>query len=425
MVYLFGKLSLSLFFVACSIVVAHQREALRSCAARLPNAATLCVIYLVARIAALWVMHKGLGIAVPSDVPGYFEHALRIVHGEIPNRDFSSPYGFLFNYLMAAAVYLHRDPFSILVMLQIGECVGVYLLIRAVVQYTGDAGNGVLLLAIYAANPIIGVNLWLGGQDESLLVLVIGSAALLATSTRRFAVMALPAILFAASKLFSLWILAPLALARNWRERFGMAVGFVLVLGLIKLTGAALISFEFSRAQGGGDQLAAMQTSGNLWYLVTKALQLQVPGYLPTAIVLLSLTVVGAWLWRQSERIPPLPLVLLGSAMLGVCFQTTYRMTSPPYLAPAVAALAALLVIPGVPSVRWLRSTIGLAVWSGLWSFDETFWYRVRDALARSTQLRIVFDLYESVVVVMTVLVLACTLSWAATWAAGDRNSHG
>ena len=425
MAYLFGKLALSLLFVACSIVVAHQRDALRAFAARLPNAAVLCATYLVARIAALWVMHKGLGIAVPSDVPGYFEHALRVVHGEVPNREFSSPYGFAFNYLMAAAVYLHRDPFSILVMLQIGECIGLYLLIRAVVQQTGDARNGVLLLAIYAANPIVGVNLWLGGQDESLLVLVIGSAALLATSTRRLAVMALPAILFAASKLFSVWILAPLALARSWRERFGMALGFGVLLGLIKLTGARLISFEFSRAQGGGDQLAAMQTSGNLWYLVTRVLQLQVPGYLPTVVVLVSLTAVGGWLWLQSQRIAPLPLVLIGSAMLGLCFQITYRMTAPPYLAPAVAALAALLVMPDEAPVRWLPSAIGLAVWSGLWSFDETFWYRVRDALSGSTRLRNVFDLYDLTVVVTTALVLACTVSWAATSGAGSRRSDG
>jgi hypothetical protein len=423
MAYLFGKLALSLLFMICSIVVAQRRDTLRAFAVRLPNAAVLCALYLVARITALWIMHKGLGIAVPSDVPGYFEHALRIVHGEVPNREFSSPYGFLFNYLMAAAVFVHRDPFSILVMLQVGECIGLYLLIRAVVQHTGDARHGVLLLAIYAANPLVAVNLWLGGQDESLLVLVIGSAALLATSTRRLAVMAFPAILFAVSKLFSVWILAPLALARNWRERFGMAVGFAVLLGLIKLTGAALISFEFSRAQGGGDQLAAMQTSGNLWYLVTKVLQLQVPGYLPTAVVLLSLTAVGGWLWLQSRRIAPLPLVLIGSAMLGLCFQLTYRMTAPPYLAPAVAALAALLAMPDTSPLRWLPSATGLAVWSGLWSFDETFWYRVRDALSGSTRLRIMFDVYDFVVVVTTALALACTISWAAALGTGGRRS--
>ena len=379
MLYLFGKLALSILFVAGSIVVACQREALRLVAVRLPNAATLCLIYLLVRIVALWVMHKALGIAVPSDVPGYFEHALRIVGGEIPNREFSSPYGFLFNYLMAAAVYLHRDPFSILVMLQVGECSGVYLLIRAVVQNTGDARNGVLLLSIYAMNPIVAVNLWLGGQDEEPAGAgnrVGGAARQLHVAPRRDGTARHSC--SPRPSTFSIWILAP---ARSDEELAGalreLAVGFAVVLGLIKLTGAALISFEFSHAQGGGDQLAAMQTSGNAWYLVTRVLQLQVPGYVPTVIVLLSLAATGGWLWLQSARIPPLPLVLIGSAMLGLCFQITYRMTAPPYLAPAVAALAALLVMPRASPIRWLPSAIGLAVWSGLWSFDETFWYRV------------------------------------------------
>ena len=228
--------------------------------------------------------------------------------------------------------------------------------------------------------------------------------------------MGLPAILFTASKLFSVWILAPLALTRSWLERFGMAVGLAVVLGLIRLTGAALLSFEFSRSQGGGDQLTEMQTSGNLWYLVTKVLQLQVPGYVPTAIVLLSLAAVGGWLWLQSRRIPPLPLVLIGSAAIVLCFQVTYRMTAPPYLAPAVAALAALLVMPRPPPIGWHAAAIGLAAWSGLWGFEGTFWFRERDALSGSTALRIVFDLWEVAVVATTIGALVWTIAWALRW---------
>jgi 4-amino-4-deoxy-L-arabinose transferase-like glycosyltransferase len=147
-----------------------------------------------------------------------------------------------------------------------------------------------------------------------------------------------------------------------------------------------------------------MQTSGNLWYLVTQILHLQVPGYLPPAIALAALAACGAWLWLQARRIPPFMLVLAATPVFGLCFQILYRMTAPPYLAPAVAAIAAVLVMRRT-------STAALAVWSGLWSFDGTVWVRVRDALPESAPLRAIFDLYELVLVATTVIALAWTLS--------------
>jgi len=404
MFFLFGKLALSAFFVGCSIAVALRREQLRSFAARLPGLALLCVTYLIVRVVGLWVIHKGLGVTLPSDVPGYFEHALRILGGEVPNREFSTPYGFLMNYLMAAAAFIYRDPFSILVMFQIGECLGLYLLLRAVVRQTGDARDGALLLLVYATNPLIAINLWLGGEDESLLVLALGAAAVLSTSRRTLAVMGLPAILFSTSKLLSAWILAPLALARGWWERLGMAVGLAALLGLIKLSGAALLSFDFARPEGTSDQLASVQTSGNLWYLITEVLHVQVPGYLPTALALVTLAGAGGWLWLEARRIPPLSLVLIGTAVLGLCFQVTYRMTAPPYLAPAAAAMAAILVMQNA-------STGVLALWLGLWSFENTVWFRLRDQLADSPVLRTVFDLYELALILTTVVALGWSIS--------------
>jgi hypothetical protein len=404
MFVLLGKLSVSVFLVACSVAVARWRDPLRTLAPRLPSAGLLCAGYLMARIAGLWIVHKGLGIAMPSDVPGYFEHALRVGGGEVPNREFSTPYGFLFNYLMAASVTIWRDPFSILVMLQIAECLGLYLLIRAVVAATGDRRDGALLLLVYATNPIVALNLWLGGQDESMLTLVLGSAAVLATSTRRWLVMGLPAMLFVASKLFSAWILAPLALSRSWWDRLGMAAGLAACLTFIKLSGAALFSFEFSRQQGSADQLGSAQTSGNLWYLMTQITPAPLPSYVSTGLTLTALLLVGVWLWLRADRVPALWLVLVGTALFGLCFQVTFRMTSSPYLAPCVAALAAVLVMRH-------GSTAALAAWSGLWSFEGTLWYRLRDLLPGSAVMRVVFDLYEVVLVGSTIFVLVWTLT--------------
>jgi 4-amino-4-deoxy-L-arabinose transferase-like glycosyltransferase len=157
-----------------------------------------------------------------------------------------------------------------------------------------------------------------------------------------------------------------------------------------------------------------MATSGNMWFVVDNMLGIAPPDWLPGSVALAALGAAGCWLWYHSRRSDPLVLVLAGTALLVVVFQVAYRMSAPPYLGPAVAAFLTLGAITG----RW--HIVPLAIWSGLWCFEESFWYFMHFGAPEGNVLRTAFLAYDLPVTGLSLLV-----AWFAAKAIRESQTAG
>ena len=64
---------------------------------------------------------------VRGDVHGYELHVNWVLEGKVPNRDFSTPYGFYLNYMLSVPYYLFKNPIMIMLTIQLFELLGFCL----------------------------------------------------------------------------------------------------------------------------------------------------------------------------------------------------------------------------------------------------------------------------------------------------------
>ncbi len=401
MFYVFAKLLMGIVLAGLSVGTAAWLRRQRTMAARLPGVGVLCAAYLLVRLATLLLVHKILHLKIPSDIPGYVDQGMQVLHGAVPLRDFASPYGFLFHYVLAAAIWIKPSPLAIMFAFQIGECLGLWLLLRAVQSRLPDRAVDRELFVLYALNPLIVVSLWLGGQDECLLILVLGVAVTLATARTNPLQSVLPALLLLTTKIFALWILAPLLRVQRLGQAMLMGIWIVVAMAAVSIiSGSVPQSFRFSRDQG-QDDLSSMTTSGNAWYWLEHAAHrpLGVPA---AALCLLALAAAALWLYPRARGADPLRYVLVGTALCGLTYQVFYKMTFPAYLAPGIAALLALRVLGHLSWRSFLLATLAAT----LWPFEITFYYWIREQHALAAVARLAFVAADAATILVTAAAL-------------------
>ena len=128
------------------------------------------VLYYVFRLSAVAYLHFVAGYAA-FDLHGWYEHAERMLNGEFPGRDFSSPYGLGFNGLIALSVLIVHHPFSIVVVFSIIEFIGVLLFRKGfATAFAPCLGDSVCWL--YMTCPFVINNLGFEMQDEGILMAI-------------------------------------------------------------------------------------------------------------------------------------------------------------------------------------------------------------------------------------------------------------
>jgi hypothetical protein len=323
----------------------------------------------VVRIAMLIVMHGMLGAAWPSDVIGYFHHAERVLAGEVPNQGFETPYSFGFTYLLAAAVAVWRSPLAILVLFQIAELFGLYLLLRALpLARTAWSPQRVALL--WLCHPLVLIVLTFGGQDEALLILAVGVAAwcLRHASAKGHGIAAALVLMF--TKPLAGWLLWPwlVVIPQRSRALAGFAVVTAAIVAAALAMGSRVVGMGFSFDGSNTHDLINFTTTGNIWFL----LDLLLPGIAlsigPTLLCAAGMMLAAAWLWHVRARHDRLELLLLGTALLVMVMQVTYRMTFAMYLVVALPGLLVVMRRAGDSAGAWLW----LTGWSTLAAIDPS-----------------------------------------------------
>ena len=107
------------------------------------------------------------------DVKSYELHNQWVLNGSIPNKDFVSPYGFYFYYLLSLPYKFFPHPISIIFVLHLCEFLGVLLFFIGIKKLSSIQISK-LFLMIYFFNPLIITWFAFDGQDESLLILGFG-----------------------------------------------------------------------------------------------------------------------------------------------------------------------------------------------------------------------------------------------------------
>lgn len=379
MVYLWLKILVSVAFAAASIwYIFIGREIGLVESIRVKKLFTICAVYLVIRLAGLGVIHEIIGLKIPSDISGYYKHSKYILEGLIPNKDFSTPYSIGFTYLLSGPIKVYNHPLSIVVTFQVAEVLGLFLFLKSIRKFSGRK-KVVDIFVLYALNPVIVVNLWLGGQDESLLILVLGVACAL-TWIRFWPTVATALVsLFAITKVFSAWILFPAFLTRDNKTRLAtIGIAFALLVGLWTV-GIDPLQLEFQRSASGGraHDLSTMITNGNIWYVLKY--------YFPvvewsnwakwTAGISLASAAAFVWWLRPLDMCAAdmkILYITFSSVVITLTYQVTYAMTFPMYLGPIIPSLL-FISYPNKYEISVISA------WCGLWAFNGTLGYKVNE----------------------------------------------
>ncbi len=214
--------------------------------------------YYILRILFLGVAISCFHFSYPAWNPIYFyDVGTRVLAGQVPDRDFFTPYSSLFPYFPATAVALWPSLFSIVLLFQLIEWLAIYLLV-------GDAGPkfGIPAFLLYALNPVTLVYFWLGAEQSAFVLLAL---ALALHWRRPFANGTGAALGIMVSKVLALWFLIPLLLARGWKMRFTF-IGVCLLVALpFFLVGSTAMSSRITYPDGHlGDQ-TLLGTAGSIW----------------------------------------------------------------------------------------------------------------------------------------------------------------
>jgi hypothetical protein len=297
--------------------------------------------YFLLRILFLAVAIFGFKFAYPAwNAPFYYSEGMRILAGQVPDRDFFTPYSPLFTYFPATAVGLWPSLFSIVLLFQLVEWLAVYLLV-------GDAGPklGIPAFLLFALNPVTLVYFWLGAEQTAFVLLALALALHWRTPVANGIGAALGMMI---SKVLSLWFLIPLLLARGWKMRFTF-IGVCLLIALpFVLAGSTVMSSKITNPDGTLQDQSLLGTAGSIWefFSTTPAVS---RAAVMTALALTALFIT----WRHlslygfganPEQSDVRRFVGLSAVCLILTFQVFFKDIVSDYLCPATWLVPLLLV---------------------------------------------------------------------------------
>lgn len=391
---------LSLKLIFCIIGAAISISALRHAWWQKYNTRTILLSGFGWRWLLLGIWFFLLGGHASGDVTGYATHVDRVLDGQIPNRDFSTPYGFYLNYLLAIPYFWNRNPASIVFFVQLLETLGIALLLFTLKGVWGEQKNK-LFAILYASNPLVIAWFAFDGQEEALLIFGFAVIVWAFYASNILMKWAVPAVIFFGVKITSIWMIAPFALIHKKSDWLGMASIFALLALPGIFLGSQVIGFTFTREGGNYDDLANVVFPGNPWYIIKSLFDFSAITLISKLLMLVSLSATLLFLYLKKESLDRLYFVSLGTVLLTMIYQLTSTYTSPGFLALAVPALLILLLLNPATQKTTFTST-AVILWSLVASMDFPIYYRFLSILRADgwSLLKSVFVFYEVLVVI-------------------------
>jgi hypothetical protein len=335
---------------------------------QLPNKYLFFLLFFLKCFISIFV-HEILNMPYPNDALSYYHHALETLNGKIPTIDFQTPYSVGFEYLIASAVWVYQSTISVILLFHIAEFMGIYLIIKGLGLKSNRKLNQFLWL--YFFNPLLFNWLGLGGQDESLLVLIFGIFFYLIQKPQNQImgyILGIASLLL--TKIFSFFIIAAYFLKQSTKQKIIFALSLIITLSLIQFgLKISIFSTEFSRNHSVGDDLSKLYTSGNLWFLLKLVGIDLLQTKLPILFSVLGLGIYSIIHLLQTEKANQGSFTKFTIAYF-LIYGILYKMTFPQYLVVAVIGLLLLYIFAQKPI-----NLILFLSWSGLLSIDGTLFY--------------------------------------------------
>lgn len=289
---------------------------------------------------------------VSGDVYGYELHVTWVLEGKVPNRDFSTPYGFYLNYILLIPYYLFKNPVTIMLILQLFELLGFclfYLSIKKILSIY----RAKLFALLYITNPLVIGWLAFDGQDESLMIFAFGGIFYAISHSSRFFNSFFSSFSFFAVKITALAAVLPVIMVSSRKEILRILL-FVFIFLLIPLIlNSKVIGFGFEW-KNGVDDLTEYFFPGNIWFLIDKFYQNKNLLLYSRFLTLLLFTIIFLFLFKFKNSISKPIFVSFGVCLFTLSFQIGSSYVSPGFIATIIPFLIFLLLIDKILNDKYI-----------------------------------------------------------------------
>ena len=357
------------------------------------------------------------------DVLSYEVQIKWILDGLVPNRDFVTPYGFYFFYLLSIPYQYFDHPASIMLMLHLLEFFGVILFYFSIKKLM-SIDKAKLFLLLYFFNPLVIFWFAFDGQDESLLILGFGGLFFASTVIpSKFLKAFFSGFSIFVVKITALAAVVPLFIKISTKEK----VIFLLIMTLFLVTplflNSQIFGFQFER-EGGLDDLPRTVYPGNIWFLINQLFS-TIDGEMRTAknyvsvnsiiiflsrCTLLMLSIfTTVLLFRSRKKISEVNFLALGTVLYTLSYQLSSYYTSPGFIAVLVPFLIYLLLQKY--ELKKLPITFYTAYFL-LISFDINIYLRANKAKHFDGNVVIFFNIYETCIIFANIFVYVLIIKY-------------
>lgn len=292
-------------------------------------------------ILSVWFLFFEGGVS--GDVYAYELHVNWVLEGKVPNRDFSTPYGFYLNYILSIPYFLFKNPVTIMFMLQLFELIGFclfYLSIKKILSIY----RAKLFALLYITNPLVIGWLAFDGQDESLMIFAFGGIFYAITHSRGFFNSFFSSFSLFAVKITALAAVLPVMLVSSRKEilRILLLIFIFLLIPLILNSKVFGFGFEWKH---GVDDLTKYFFPGNIWFLIDKFYQNNNLLLYSRFLTLLLFLIVSLLLFKFKNLISKPIFISFGICFFTFSFQIGSSYVSPGFIATIIPFLIFLLLI--------------------------------------------------------------------------------
>jgi hypothetical protein len=284
---------------------------------------------------------------VSGDVKGYELHIKWVLEGRVPNRDFSSPYGFYFNYILSIPYFLFKNPAIIMIILQLFELLGFFLFYLSIKKLLSNYRAKIFAL-LYFTNPLVIAWFAFDGQDESLMIFAFGAIFYAVVFSNRIFIFFSSCFSLFAVKITALAVVIPLIMVLSRRDIFGNLLFALLFLFTPLILNSKIFGFQFEW-ENGFDVLVEYFFPGNIWFLFSQIFEnknlLLMSSRLITILLFLSVTLM---LLQLKNKIFKPVFVAFGVCLYTFSFQIGSSYVSPGFIATIIPFLIFFLLINNI-----------------------------------------------------------------------------
>ena len=306
------------------------------------------------------------------DIQGYESHIRMILEGLVPNRNFSSPYGFYFYYILSLPYKLFSNPIIIIATIHLFELLGVLFFCKAITRCLSvDKAN--LFAILYVTNPLVISWFSFDGQDEAMLIFAYGgiffasviSSPVLKAFYSGFSIFAV--------KITGIAAVISLLIVARLKDRTIILFVLCLFLLLPLILGSQVLGFQFER-EGSSDELLKTILPGNIWYFFNKTLSSDKIFFWSPIILILFFLANTVLLFRLVGKINEITFLSSGATLYTISYQIGSFYTTPGFVATIVPFLIFLLLTNN----KFIKKNFYFfIIYSFVVSFDTVVYFRL------------------------------------------------